>query len=126
MLAARQCLNVFRRDYGGPIGLFRKSWATACDTAKVGTILVHDLRRTAVRNLVRAGVPEHTAMAVTGHKTASIFRRYDIVTEDDLAVAMDRVNEHLAAQPKKPATVVPLNRTAHVQPMPDDQKAVGE
>ena len=61
-------------------------------------------------------------MAVTGHKTASIFRRYDIVTEDDLAVAMDRVTEHLATQPKKAATVVPLNRTAHVQPMPEDRK----
>jgi integrase len=121
-----ECVNVFRRDDGGAIGLFRKSWATACDTAKLGAILVHDLRRTAVRNLVRAGVPEHTAMAVTGHKTASIFRRYDIVTEDDLAVAMDRVSEHLAAQPKKTANVVPLKRTAHVEPMSADQKAVGE
>jgi hypothetical protein len=65
-------------------------------------------------------------MAVTGHKTASIFRRYDIVTEDDLAVAMDRVSEHLAAQPKKAANVVPLKRTAQVEPMSADQKAVGE
>jgi integrase len=121
-----ECVNVFRRDDGGAIGLFRKSWATACDTAGLGAILVHDLRRTAVRNLVRAGEPEHTAMAVTGHKTASIFRRYDIVTEDDLAVAMDRVSEHLAAQPKKAANVVPLKRTAQVEPMSADQKAVGE
>jgi integrase len=120
------CVNVFRRDDGDPIGLFRKSWATACDKAGLGAILVHDLRRTTVRNLVRAGVPEHTAMAVTGHKTASVFRRYDIVTEDDLALAMDRVSEHLAAQPKKAANVVPLNRTAHVKPSQPDRKAVGE
>jgi integrase len=123
------CMNVFHRADGGPIALFRKSWATACDKAKVGAILVHDLRRTAVRNLIRAGVPEHTAMAVTGHKTASIFRRYDIVTEDDLARAVDSVNTHLEAQPKKtPANVVPIKKsdTAHVQPKSADLKAVGE
>ena len=53
-------------------------------------------------------------MAVTGHKTAPIFRRYDIVTEDHLAVAMDRVSERLAAQPKRAANVVPLKRTAEI------------
>ncbi len=122
---APECAAVFHRD-GKPVGLFRKSWASACRDAGLGEILVHDLRRTAVRNLVRAGVPEKVAMNLSGHKTRSVFDRYDIVTEDDLARAMDRVSVHLDAQPKTAATVVPFKRTAHVLPKSASQKAVGE
>jgi integrase len=105
-----ECPSVFHRDNGQPVGLFRKSWATACREAGLGAILVHDLRRCAIRNMIRSGVFEKTAMLISGHRTQSVFERYNIVTEDDLARAIDQVSDHLAAQPRTPATVVPLRK----------------
>jgi integrase len=72
--------RVFHRN-GRPIQGFRKAWATACREAGVPGRIPHDLRRTAVRNLERAGVPRSTAMRMVGHKTEAIYRRYAIVDE---------------------------------------------
>ena len=66
---------------GRPIKSFRRAWVTACTAAGLSGRIPHDFRRTAVRNLERAGVPRSTAMKMVGHKTESIYRRYAIVDE---------------------------------------------
>ena len=86
------CPWVFNRA-GKPIREFRRSWKTACRNAGTPGRIPHDLRRTAVRNLVRAGIPERVAMLMTGHKTRSVFERYNIVSAGDHDQAAKRLNE---------------------------------
>lgn len=82
---------------GAKIGDFRKAWKTACDAAKVPDLLFHDLRRSAVRNMERAGVPRSLAMAITGHKTDSVYSRYAIVSEQDVKVAGEKLGRLMEA-----------------------------
>jgi integrase len=75
---------VFHRN-GRPIKDYRRAWKTACIAAGVPNRIPHDFRRTAVRNLERAGVSRSVAMKLTGHKTEAVYKRYAIVSESDLA-----------------------------------------
>ena len=84
------CPWVFHRN-GMPIRNFRYAWKAACKAAGCPDRIPHDLRRTAVRNLERAGVPRSIAMQITGHKTEAVYRRYDIVDEDDLGDGLRRL-----------------------------------
>ncbi len=77
---------VFSRS-GKRIVDFRSAWDVAVTTAGVPDLTFHDLRRTAVRNMRRAGVPQIIRMAISGHKTDSMERRYNIVDGEDIAVA---------------------------------------
>src|SRR5262249_11929755 len=105
-------LRVFHR-HGTPIRAFRGAWEAACIAAGFArpkldtsghpvldrkgrpvmtpTLIFHDLRRSAVRNLVAAGVDQAVAMRVTGHQTISVFQRYRIVSDDDVRAALGKV-----------------------------------
>ena len=98
---------IFHRA-GKPICEFRKSWSTACRLAGVRR-LFHDLRRSACRNMVAAGVAQVTAMQLSGHKTDSMFRRYAIVAENDMRAALRMTQIHLERTREKVVAMPAVN-----------------
>lgn len=122
---------VFHRA-GRPIGNIRKAWelgcvksalgelvcqacgqsvgSHACPQCKVPTryrgLLFHDLRRSAVRNLIRAGTPERVAMEITGHRTRAVFDRYAIVNEAQKQEALRKTQDYVAATAKRKVVVL--------------------
>ncbi len=88
------CPYVCHRN-GKPFNQLRHGWDAACERVGVKGRTFHDLRRTGVRNLIRAGVPETVAMKISGHKTRSVFDRYDITSEEDLREAATRLEDYI-------------------------------
>lgn len=107
---------LFHRE-GEPIKSFRRAWLTPCLKAGFATVvsrtprvvkthrIPHDFRRTAVRNLERAGVPRSTAMKMVGHKTESIYRRYAIADEVMLTEGGAKLEALYASHPGSPSVV---------------------
>ena len=121
---------VFHRE-GESVVDFRKAWGSACIKAgffrvarrdaeteeKVPSKLFHDLRRSAVRNMVRAGVPQSVAMEISGHRTAAVFMRYAITAEEQKREALQRTEvflSSLTAAASGPQVVpLPVARAGH-------------
>src|SRR5687767_13845566 len=93
---------------GKPFRNMRGAWASACEAAGYPGKLFHDFRRTAVRNLERAGVPRSTAMARVGHKTEAIYKRYAIVDEASHREAGEKYGAFASGKP-------PAKQTARVR-----------
>jgi integrase len=100
---------LFHRD-GNPIKDFRGAWATACKGAGVPGRIPHDFRRTAVRNLERAGVPRSAAMVMVGHRTESIYRRYAIADEAMLREGAIKLAAFHASEKDGPRRIVPMKK----------------
>lgn len=89
------CPYAFQHD-GKPIVDFRKAWKSATRRAGLVGTLFHDLRRSAVRNMREAGIPENVAMEISGQKTRAVFERYNIVSDRDLKMAAEKMESRFS------------------------------
>jgi integrase len=103
------CEFVFHRK-GKPIRQFHKAFKAAASRVGQPGLLPHDMRRSAVRNFRRAGLSEHEGMALSGHKTRSVFERYNIISNEDLHEAMKKVQSHLSQEAENRRKVVPITK----------------
>ncbi len=98
------------RREGEPIREFKRAWKSTCRRAGCPDLLFHDFRRTAARNLVRAGVAEPVAMKLTGHLTPSVFKRYAIVDESMLREGAEKLSALYADRASPERKVIPLDQ----------------
>ena len=106
------CEWVFHRD-GEPVRDFRSAWWKAVQAIGKPGLVFHDLRRAALTNLVQSGVGEQVAMRISGHRTPTVFRRYRIVSTDDVLAALNRTESRLTTDPHN-SVMFPHNGKADV------------
>ena len=106
--ATRRVISWLFHRNGKPIKSFRRAWQTACKRAGVPGRIPHDFRRTAVRNLERAGVSRSAAMKMVGHKTQSIYSRYAIADEAMLLDGGVKLSALHAKEAEGARVVVPI------------------
>jgi integrase len=94
---------VFHHRGGRPVSptALRNWWRAATAAAGHPGVIFHDLRRSAVRNMIRAGVSEPVAMSISGHQSAAIFRRYNITSVDDQRSALAATEAYATARGRK-------------------------
>jgi integrase len=98
-----------------PIRAFTKAWKNACRLAGCPGRIPHDLRRTAVRNMIRRGVPERVAMQLAGHKTRSVFDRYNVVSDGDLRTAATQLQGLTGTEKGQAGTLSPGSESEAVR-----------
>ncbi|MBI3799963.1 MAG: tyrosine-type recombinase/integrase [Deltaproteobacteria bacterium] len=94
-------------DYGHRIVNYYKRWHQACQEAGLSGKIPHDFRRTAVRNMVRVGIPERVAMQMAGHKAHFVFDRYHIDSDGELQEAARRLETAFLGQTMTVARLAP-------------------
>jgi integrase len=103
-----ECPYVFHRN-GKPIKSFRVAFKAACNDAGLAGIVPHDMRRSGVRNFTKAGLSESEGMSISGHRTNSVYKRYNIIDEDLQRQSLERVTAHQKREIAE-RKVVPLKR----------------
>jgi integrase len=91
-----------------PIQAFTKAWKAACMAAGCPGRIPHDLRRTAIRNMVRRGLAERVSMQLAGHQTRSVFERYNIVSDGDLRAAAAKLQGLTGTEKGQSRSLSPL------------------
>ncbi len=104
------CALVFHRA-GKAIKRFDRAFKSACKKEGFAELVVHDMRRSAIRNFTKAGLSPSEGMSISGHRTDSIYRRYNIIDEEMQRRSLERVQEH-QQQEIETRKVVPLKKQA--------------
>jgi integrase len=104
----KDCEWVFRGRGNHLVDNHLNGWTEACERAGLPGLLFHDLRRSGVRNMKRAGIQDKVAMEISGHRTRAVFDRYNIVDEADIQDAGELLEKY--AQKRKQERAAGLRR----------------